>query len=194
MMRLSVSDLPEGRSGQVIASGLTIAVLAFVALVIVMPIVHWYQGRENRLAGKREMAAHILATQRMLPSLQQRFVQLQSTASAGQILLPGSSDAIAGANLQSALQGLASQAGTSLSSAAMQPAKQVGVLRRIGVEINVTATWSALTALLASIDAARPRMIVEDLSISTLQQTDIHADAPLQATFSVAAFRAGRTP
>ena len=45
------------------------------------------------------------------------------------LLLQGDSDAIAGANLQSALQDLAAQSGTGLDSAALLPAQARAVAR-----------------------------------------------------------------
>jgi hypothetical protein len=70
----------------------------------------------------------------------------------------------------------------------------VGGLRRIGVTVSVTATWPVLTAFLTAIDTAQPRMIVDNLTVSSDSQPDPRSEPSLQASFDVAAFRAGGGP
>ncbi len=86
------------------------------------------------------------------------------------MLLAGTSDAIAGANLQSALQLLAAEAGTSLDSVGMQPAKSVQALRLITAQVSLTAPWPVLVAFLRAVETAQPRMIVDSISLNTAQR------------------------
>ncbi len=109
-------------------------------------------------------------------------------------MLAGGSDAIAGANLQSALQDLATQAGTSLDSAAMLPATPAGALRRICMQVSVTATWPVLVALLQAIGNATPRMIVDSISLNNAGLPGSGQSSQIQANFSVTGFRAGDAP
>jgi general secretion pathway protein M len=190
-MNLTPDRLPEGDFGQALAAFLAIAVAALVWFSAIMPAVSWYEGRAAQSAQQRLEIAHITALQRSLPALRAAVAASASAANDHAILLPGDSDDIAGANLQSSLQALASAAGTSLDSAAAVAPGQVGVLRRIGVDVSVTATWPVLIALLTAIDTATPRMTVDDLSIAAGAAPDLHQDVPLQASFSVFAFRAG---
>jgi general secretion pathway protein M len=132
-----------------------------------------------------------------MAALSQEIPALRASVSAAglqsadnQLLLAGSTDAIAGANLQSALQDLATQAGTSLDSAELLPVQPAGTLRRIGMQVSVTATWPVLIALLEAIGTVRPRMIVGELSVTNASQA-AGAEPPMQATFSVTGFRAG---
>jgi general secretion pathway protein M len=188
---MSVLALPEGRQGQLMAVGLTFIALTLLWLGVLSPALGWYGGRQAQLTAARQEAAHMAVLRLTLPALRAAVASPAANAIATQLLLSGNSDDIAGANLQSTLQNLATQTGNSLDSAAMIPPQPVGALRRIGVDVSVTATWPALIALLTAIETAQPRMIVDDLSVTASAQPDPTQDVPLQASFSVSAFRAG---
>ena len=185
-------QLPEGRPGQMLAVGLAGLVLIVAWFGVAAPVLGWYDARCDQLAAMRQEAVHIDMLRRSLPALR-REAAGGATQSGSQNLLPGGSDAIAGANLQSILQNLAVQAGVSLDSVTMLPAQPVGSLRRVGVELGVTTTWPALIALLAAIETAQPRMIVGNLSL-TAAAADPGEAVPLQADFTAASFRAGDAP
>ena len=185
--------LPEGRAGQISAAGLALLALAALAFGVIAPLSDWYGARAALLQDERQQLAHMLALQRTLPSLRRSAAAAAQTANAT-VLLPGGSDAIAGAALQSSLQNLAARSSISLDSAEMQPADDVGALRRIGVAVSVTTTWPALITLLAQIDSASPRMIVDNLTINGNAPPDPRQEVSLQATFTVSAFRAGGGP
>jgi general secretion pathway protein M len=183
--------LPDGRRGQVFALGLTAAAMALLWMVLLGPLTGWYAARSQELTQQRLLAAHMAALGQQIPALRAA-VRASGLASAGpQDLLPGSSDAIAGANLQSSLQTLAAQAGTSLDSSALQPPVQAGTLRRISLQVSVSATWPVLIALLTAIDTASPRMIVDTLSVTGATPPSPDQEATIQANFTVAGFSDG---
>jgi len=186
--------LPEGPAGQALAVAAGFLVIAMIWAGLVTPALGWYQGQSAALAGARLEAAHLLALRASLPALRQQLAASASIAPGADILLQGDSDAIAGANLQADLNLLAAQAGASLDSTESVPAEASGGLRRIGVTVSLTATWPVLVAYLAAIEAASPRMIVDDLSVSAESDPDPRQDVPLQASFTVSAFRAGAGP
>jgi len=186
--------LPEGRAGQALAIAVTIIVAAAIWLGVVMPLLGWYAGQSDALATAQLEAAHLQALQASLPELRRRIAETAIQSSAAEVLLQGGSDAIAGANLQAALNTLATQAGASLDSTESVPAEASGGLRRIGVAVSLTATWPTLVAFLTAIDLASPRMIVSDLTVSADSEPDSRQDVSLQASFTVAAFRAGAGP
>jgi len=186
--------LPEGRAGQALAIAVTIIVAAAIWLGVVMPLLGWYAGQSDALTTAQLEAAHLQALQASLPELRRRIAETAIQSSAAEVLLQGGSDAIAGANLQAALNTLATQAGASLDSTESVPAEASGGLRRIGVAVSLTATWPTLVAFLTAIDLASPRMIVSDLTVSADSEPDSRQDVSLQASFTVAAFRAGAGP
>jgi general secretion pathway protein M len=180
--------LPEGKTGQALAALIAALALAVLWVGIAAPLAGWYSGL---LAAERQEIARGDALRQSLPALRAAAAAAAKQADANGILLAGGSDAIAGANLQADLQGLAAQNGTSLDSIAMVPAQQTGAMRRIGVQVSITATWPVLIAFLGAIDSARPRMIVDQLTVTSPGPTDATQDASLQAGFTVAAYRTG---
>ncbi len=192
-MNALARNLPEGRQGQVLAVGGVLLLAALVWFGLMAPCAGWYQSRQDALAAMRGEAAHMQALKAALPALRAA-IQAGDADAGGRVLLAGDSDAIAGANLQAALNGLAGDAGTSLDSAETVATQTMGGLRRVGVAVTVSATWPTLVALLTAIESAQPRMVVDDLSVTADSQPDTRQDVTLQANFTVAAFRSGGTP
>jgi general secretion pathway protein M len=183
--------LPDGRRGQVLAVAMLIAALGLVWLAAASPLLDWYCTRAAQLAQQQELAAHMAALGQEIPALREAVAKAGLQSSGAQVLLAGNTDAIAGANLQSALQNLASEAGTSLDSSALLPVQQEGGLRRIGMQVSLTAPWPALIALLEAIETARPCMAVDGMSLNSSTQADANQAPPVQAVFTVSGFRAG---
>lgn len=192
-MNALARNLPEGRQGQVLAVGGVLLLAALVWFELMAPCAGWYQSRQDALAAMRGEAAHMQALKAALPALRAA-IQAGDADAGGRVLLAGDSDAIAGANLQAALNGLAGDAGTSLDSAETVATQTMGGLRRVGVAVTVSATWPTIVALLTAIESAQPRMVVDDLSVTADSQPDTRQDVTLQASFTVAAFRSGTTP
>lgn len=188
-MILLPAILPEGRWGQVIAVAAPLCMLLAVIIGILGPAWRWYEGRQQLLAAAQEQVAGILAQENLLPELRR---QAQAFGDV-QVLLTGKSDAIAAADLQSDLAGLAAASGASLTSTEVLPAQMSGALRQVGIAVDVTASWPALTDLLAAIESARPRMLVDDLVINNADAFGAPGTS-LHASFSVLAFRSAGTP
>ncbi len=182
--------LPEGRPGKALAMTANLLVLAVIWFAVVSPLLGWYQSRADLLAQQERYAAHMSALAREIPKLRAAVAAARPQPQDQQILLTGADDAIAGANLQTALQNLASQAGTNLDSSEVMAVQQAGALRQIGMQVSVTTAWPVLVAFLQAIGTARPRMIVSDLSLMNNAQNP-GGDPSVQASFAVSAFRAG---
>jgi general secretion pathway protein M len=182
--------LPEGRQGKALAVVITLLGIAILWFAAISPVLSWYQSRAALLAQQRVIVEHMTALAQEIPQLRRAVAAAKPRSQDQQILLAGDTDAIAGANLQAALQNLAGQAGTSLDSSEVMPVQQDGALRRIGIQVSITATWPTLIAFLEAISTARPRMVVGQLSLMNSSQSD-SADPPVQTNFSVSAFSAG---
>jgi general secretion pathway protein M len=194
-MTFDTLTLPDGRRGQALALGITLIAAGLLWLVVISSLVGWYEARNTVLAQKRALAAHMLALERQVPALRSTVAHLGAGDGTAAMLVAGKSDAIAGANLQSALQDLAARAGTSLDSVAMEPARAAGALRRISVQVSVTVKhWSVLVAMLRTIETAAPRMIVDSISLTTSRQPGMGQPTSIQADISVTGFRAEDNP
>jgi general secretion pathway protein M len=182
--------LPAGRLGQALALTLTLLAAIVLWMTTAGPLLGWYQTRAAQLAQQQLIAAHMAVLDEEIPALRKAINAAGLQAQGEQILFPGATDAVAGANLQTALQNLAVQAGTSLDSAELLPAQPEDGLRRIGLQVSVTAPYPVLIALLQAIGAARPRMIVNELSIVNQATPAADTALPMQANFTVTGFRA----
>lgn len=186
--------LPDGRRGQILALGVMAGILLLTWLAILSPLIGWYQARDAALAQKQALAAHMEAVERQLPGLRRAVAHLGADDGTAAMLLAGESDAIAGANLQSALQGLAAQVGTSLDSIGMQPAMSRHALRLITAQVTLTARWTMLIRFLRAVETAQPRMIVDNISLNIASIPGSGQPSTLQATLSVTGFRAEGGP
>lgn len=184
-------SLPDGRRGQILALGIGLAGLMLLWLAVLGPLWGWYQQRAYELVQQRTLASRMQALARETPALRTA-VAAQGPDQSSDMLLEGGTDAIAGANLQSALQDLAKQSGTGLDSAALAPVEAQGTLRKIGLQVSLTTNWSALIGFLAAIETASPRMVVDGLSLNNAGPPGTDGAPPVQASFTVSAFRAAR--
>ncbi len=182
--------LPDGRRGQILALAMGLASLLLLWAALLAPLWGWYQQRADELAQQRALAARMQALAREIPALRSAVAAQGPDQGSATLLLEGNSDAIAGANLQSVLQDLATQSGTSLDSAALAPVQAQGPLRKIGMQVSLTASWPALINFLSAIETANPRMVVDGLSLSNAGPPVAGGAPPVQASFTVSAFRA----
>ncbi len=181
--------LPDGRRGQALAAALAILTAIMLWMGTAMPLIGWYESRAAELSQQQALAVRMKALSTEIPALRRAVSAAGLRADDNQVLLAGGTDAIAGANLQSALQNLASQAGTNIDSAELLPAQQSGALRRISMQVSVTASWPVLVALLQAIGTARPYMLVDQISLSNSLQMVPDGARSLQASFTVTGFR-----
>lgn len=199
-------QLPQGRAGQIAASGLTCLVLAMAWRGAVIPAGEWYGARSHRLDTARRLLAEQRDLVASLPALTRRLATEDADAApgtggtiGGRVLLPGPSDAVAGAALQGDLQALAQQNGISLDSAETIAGKAQGALRRIPLRVRMTTSYPKLVGLLAAVAASEPLMLVDRLAIHATSlpasgASNAGADLPLTAELTVSGFRVADTP
>jgi general secretion pathway protein M len=186
------ASLPDGRRGQMLAMALSLAVAASVWAGVAAPLVAWHAEQAERLEQRQTLARRMAALAETLPALQAQAAATTKSGRAPNAVLEGNTDAVASAALQQLVQAMATGAGTSLSSVEVLPAEAVGDYRRIGLHVALAAPWPALVHLLQSIELASPPMLVDDLRVHGPPMGT--AALPMDASFTVLAFRAGRPP
>jgi general secretion pathway protein M len=186
-------SLPTGRRGRLLALSITVAVPFMLWLLVAAPLADWYANRAETLAQRQRIAARMSGLVATLPELRRHAAagapQPQVAAT-----LDGATDAIAAATLQQLVQDMAQRVGASLSSAETLPSAQVGQVRRIALRVTTRAPWPVLVQLLASVERATPRMLVDDLAIQGERVAAQGSVQPLDATLTVIAFRAATAP
>jgi general secretion pathway protein M len=179
--------LPDGLRGRILALALTVTLLAALWVGVAQPIFAWHAARAEALAQRRALLQRMTALVATLPELQREASQHHAPAAA---LLEDSSDAIAGATLQTAVQRMATAAGATLRSLETLPAEQSGHYRRISLRISTDAPWPVLIALMRAIEEGTPQMLIDDLQLRAPPVELRAATTPISAAFTVVAFRA----
>ena len=85
---------------------------------------------------------------------------------------------------------MAVRVGATLATTEALPAVQSGAFRQIGLHVALIAPWPVLVRLLQQIELATPRMLVDDLQVHGARLAAAPPDRPLDAGFTVLAFRA----
>lgn len=185
--------LPDGRAGQGLAVLLLLGVLALAWTVVAVPLLDWHAERAASLQSRRILGARMAQIAAALPALQQQAAAAGTPVAVP--LLDGASDAVAGAGLQQRVQDMAGRVGATLSSAELLPAEAAGTYRRVRLRVAVRAPWPVLVALLDAIATGQagtaPGLTVDDLQVHGTGGFIRGSDAPLDASWTVLAFRAG---
>jgi general secretion pathway protein M len=185
----AVATLPTGRNGQILAAALAVIALLIVWLGVVAPVLDWYDARANRIAELRGRAARETALIATLPALREAAAQAAKTPA--RAVLNGATDSIAGAELQEQVQAMATAANAQLTSIETLPAEQMGSYRRIGVRVELNALLPVVVDLLKAIEEAEPSMMVDDMHLTSTPVGPVSVTLPLDAAFTVYAFRVG---
>lgn len=174
-----------------LAVAILLAAAALLYVGVVTPVLDLYAEREARLANDRMLAPRLRTAAAQVPQLQARVADLRRTARARRIVLEGATDALAAANLQTSLEGLAAAAGATLGSIEGVAAEARGGYRRIGLHVAVNGTYEAIVKLLAAIDTADPPLVIDSLQIHGKPRVTVAAGAQLDAGFVLYGLRRG---
>ena len=189
---MAALNLPAGRQGQAAAASLAGLALVVVWLGAVSPLLDWYGARSDRIT---QLAARLSREQALIASLPAlKTAASDASAKPTQAVLSGNTDAIAGAALQEQVQGMASEASATLTSIETLPAEQVGAYRRIGVRVEMNAQLGVIVALMRAVEAAEPTMLIDDLHLTAAPSAPNLPPLPMDASFTVVAFRQGLAP
>ncbi len=189
--RLPGGRLPGGRNGQLLALGLLALLLGVLAVGVVGPLLDWYGERAETLRREVAIAARMQVIAGSLPAVQREAQAAAANGPPPKSVYDGASDAVDGAALQGQIDAMARADGAGLSSSEALPAERAGDYRRIGVHLSLSAPLPVLVALLRSIATATPRMLADDLQLQGSPLLARATSLPLDASFTVFAFRTG---
>lgn len=188
-----VAPLPSGRRGRFLALAITAILLLVAWQGVAVPLFDYYQDRAARLQQRQDFARHMQLAVAALPELRAQVAASASAGPASVAALQGDTDAVAGANLQNLIREMASKAAASLTSVeGVEAEDEQNGYRRIGIRIALSARWPVLVALLRAIGQSPLPMLIDDLQIhSPPLLAPAATGVPMQAEFTVYAFRAG---
>jgi hypothetical protein len=181
--------LPTGQRGQILAAALAVVALFIVWVGVIAPVLDFYGTRQDQVDDLRSRAARETALIEAMPALKRAAESAAATPT--RAVLAGNSDAIAGAALQEQVRTMANSANAQLTSIETLPGEQVGAYRRIGVRVELSVQLPVAVHLLAAIEEAQPSMLVDDIRLTATPVAPQNAQLPLDAAFTVYAFRIG---
>lgn len=168
-----MSALRDGASGKALALAIGVLVLGAIHFAIIAPLFSYYETTAHRLEDRQELVQRHQNDVRDLPRLRAAATQGRDQPLDGDLLLTGSTDAVAAAALQSVLKVLVELEGAKLNSAEMLlPEHEDGVLRRVGVRIAFTGNLTLLATVLEGVETTRPVLSVGNLNIHTAGDLD----------------------
>jgi general secretion pathway protein M len=183
------ASLPTGRRGQIISVALTLLGAALIWVAIVNPLTGFYDRRSETLRQRRALLSHEVELVATLADLQ-KIAREAANRPLPLAVLSGDTDAYASASLQGLMQDMARKSGATLTSIGTLSGAPVGDYQRIGLRVSMTATWPVFIQFLHAVEAATPQMLVDDISLhSSVMTLASSADLPIQASFTVVAFR-----
>jgi general secretion pathway protein M len=160
-----VTALPEGNTGKAAALGILVLVIAAIYLAILSPVLAVYDSNAQKLEQRRELVRRDRKAVNDLPRLRALAEERAKGARGDDLLLTGTSDAIAAAALQSNLKDMVEENGAKISSAATLPPETEGAFQRVGVRVAFSGDLQLLTTVLLGIEAAHPVLSVGNLEL-----------------------------
>ena len=186
-----IGTLSAGRR-RLLALALLGLLLAAVAAAVLLPFLYLQRQGAALAAGSHrnaELEARIPAREQLLE--QER--ELQGSLDTERTLLPGSTPAVAAAQLQGDLAGLAAAMGGEITTAQILEPEEAAPFARIGLRLSLRGDTATVRDFLYAVETREPMLIVRrmDLGGSSLADNESVENPTLSATFEVYGYAPG---
>jgi len=166
---------------------LLLVVLAAGYVVIGVPIRHAYDQANREIAANRlQLAIAEREAQRRVATA----AALQRGPDAGPLVLTAASDSSAAASLQTALQSILETHAAQLVSIETLPGAGAGGFRSVRLRVQFSTDHLGLPNVLHALEAGRPVVFLENLTIHARSSRATGVDRPLDVQVDLTAFRA----
>jgi hypothetical protein len=140
-------------------AGVNAALAALAWLAMVEPLLHLVGERAERIAERETTLARYEAIATQENAVRDYARQIADSNARGE-LLAGESEGIINANLQARLKTLAEQAGVTVRSIQMLPAKSVRGAALVGARLDVAGRLDPIHALTRALEGEAPLLII----------------------------------
>ena len=186
-----IGTLSAGRR-RLLALALLGLLLVAVAAAVLLPFLYLQRQGAALAAGAHrnaELEARIPAREQLLE--QER--ELQGSLDTERTLLPGSTPAVAAAQLQGDLAGLAAAMGGEITTAQILEPEAAAPFARIGLRLSLRGDTATVRDFLYAVETREPMLIVRrmDLGGSSLADNESVENPTLSATFEVYGYAPG---
>jgi general secretion pathway protein M len=142
-----------------LAMGLVVAALGLAAVVALLPIMHAATVGQELVAGREQLALE--ERLRKAPGAKAKSIRRE-------VLVPGATDGVAGAELQRRVSELARASALTPRSTQIAAPKREADLTAVSVDTSLQGTIEGVRSLLHTIETGDPLLFVEGLSIRTI--------------------------
>jgi hypothetical protein len=186
-----IDRLPPSQQ-RALALLLLLLVLGLLAAAVLAPL--GYLRSEDRAL--EQGAQRIADLQARLPGREELLAQeraLQSAVDAERTLLPGSTPAVAAAQLQGDLAGLAAAMGGEITTVQILEPESAPPFARIGLRLSLSGDMATVRDFLYAVETREPMLIVRrmDLSVAAARDESSPENPPLAATFEIYGYASG---
>ncbi len=157
-------ELPPWAS-RAAAISLVVALVLAVYLLTIDPLVSAYRDLDDDIARTNENLRRYEQIARSYPALREQYESLAQRQSRSGVYLSGDTDALAAAELQSDVSATIQKHEGKLRSVQILPVTSDGEFKRVSVRVQLTATLSALTRILYTLESRRPFVFIDNLDI-----------------------------
>ena len=179
-----------GRRGQALALGAGLLALALAWFGVVDPVRSWFADRSQLLEQRQALLGRMQQVAATLPELRAASKPKPGQSeTAAALMLPGSSDAVAAADLQERVQKMASAAGASLTAVETLPPAPAGVWHKVSLRISLNAPWPVLMQLMRSVEQSPTRILIDDVHFHSATIVTRPTVLPVQASMVLYGFR-----
>jgi hypothetical protein len=174
------------------AVALLLLVLGLAAAAVWLPVAY-LRGQGTALAAG---AARLADLEERIPGRDALLAQereLQGALDTDRTLLPGSTPAVAAAQLQGDLAGLAAAMGGEITTVQILEPEEAAPFARIGLRLSLNGDTATVRDFLYAVETREPMLIVRrmDLSVSAAASAETVENPPLAATFEVYGYAPG---
>lgn len=182
--------LPKS-SRAILAVGFLMVVLAALAAIAAAPFFQ-IQKLEAGIAEKQQLLPELRAKIARESELKKEHADLAALGQDKSLLLEGDKTGVAGANLQSLVNGLVTANGGTASSIQILPPKEDGNLTRISVSLSINVSTDGLRDIVHSLETGTPLIFIDDIVVRAIHDDfrppAPHYLGPLDVTLQVSGF------
>jgi general secretion pathway protein M len=174
-----------------LAVAIVIIVLAALSATAAAPF--WQiSALETAIAEKQKLLPELHAKIARESELKKEHADLAALGQDKSLLLEGDKTGVAGANLQSLVNGLVTTNGGTASSIQILPPKEDGNLMRISVSLSINVGTDGLRDIVHSLETGTPLIFIDDIVVRAIHDDfrppEPHYIGPLDVTLQVSAF------
>ncbi|MGD9510345.1 MAG: type II secretion system protein GspM [Geminicoccaceae bacterium] len=171
---------------------LLLLVLGVIAAAVLAPF-GYLRNEERALEQGAQRVAELQARLPGREELLARERELQGTVDAERTLLPGSTPAVAAAQLQGDLAGLAAAMGGEITTVQILEPESTPPFARIGLRLSLSGDMATVRDFLYAVETREPMLIVRrmDLSVAAASEGSSAENPPLAATFEIYGYAPG---